>query len=80
MVDIALEKEPKALLSDGARIVHSVWCNYGRNMEEALKDASHARFLLELGFGDDIRLACQLGASASVPKLAFVNERWTVLP
>ncbi|HPU78098.1 MAG TPA: 2-phosphosulfolactate phosphatase [Thermosynergistes sp.] len=79
LVDIALEKEPKALLSDGARIVHSVWCNYGRNMEEALKDASHARFLLELGFGDDIRLACQLGASASVPKLAFVNERWTVL-
>jgi len=79
LVDITLGKEPKVLLSDGARIARSVWCNYGENMEEALKDASHAHFLLELGFGDDIRLACQLGASASVPKLAFISGRWTVL-
>lgn len=79
LVEIALERKQETRLTDGARIAHSVWRSYGKDMREALRDASHTYLLSELGFDDDIHLACQFGATAFVPKLAFINGHWTVL-
>ena len=63
-----------SMLSDGALAAKALYERYAREIEEGLGQAAHAKTLRALGFGEDVRFACQVDVLDVIP-LRRVGER-----
>ena len=60
-------------MADCARLAFELWQNHKHEFLDSVMTAEHAKFLDGLGFGRDIKFACQVGVSDAVPVL-YYNE------
>ncbi|HWF45101.1 MAG TPA: 2-phosphosulfolactate phosphatase [Candidatus Kapabacteria bacterium] len=58
-----------SLLSDSARATLSVFRQYGDDIYRTLLESDHGRYLIELGFKEDIRVASEIDSVPLVPIL-----------
>ncbi|MBQ8693794.1 MAG: 2-phosphosulfolactate phosphatase, partial [Synergistaceae bacterium] len=60
-------------MADCARLAFELWQNHKHEFLDSVMTAEHAKLLDGLGFGRDIKFACQVGVSDAVPVL-YYNE------
>jgi 2-phosphosulfolactate phosphatase len=58
-------------LSDSAKAAHALYKSFGRSILKMLKNSEHGKFLLEIGFADDLKICA---AVDSVPVLPVQIE------
>lgn len=73
-----LLRHGETLMSDSARIALTLWQNRGNDTESFVRNSTHAQYLSQIGYSDDISFACETDSSTVVPMLAE-NEQRTVL-
>ncbi len=57
-------------LSDSAKAAHAISKTFGRSILKMLKTSEHGKFLIELGFADDLKICAQLDSVPVLPVLA----------
>jgi 2-phosphosulfolactate phosphatase len=75
LIAILKERFPDARLADGSRLA-LLARSESQDFQSSLKTASHAIFLEELGFGDDIAFAAEIDAVRIVPELHGFPDRY----
>lgn len=63
------EKEKDVELSDASLAALILYKNYGKNILKTLRTSEHGRYLIELGFEDDIKLCAGLDTVPILPVL-----------
>ncbi|MBN1398051.1 MAG: 2-phosphosulfolactate phosphatase [Bacteroidetes bacterium] len=57
-------------LSDSAKAAHAISKTFGRSILKMLKTSEHGKYLIELGFADDLKICAQLDSVPVLPVLA----------
>ncbi|MBQ3402450.1 MAG: 2-phosphosulfolactate phosphatase [Synergistaceae bacterium] len=73
-----LSSRGELIMSDSARMALTLWQNRGNNLREFVRLSTHARYLEQIGYTEDIAFSCEIDASTVVPMLSVSNGR-TVL-
>ncbi len=61
------EAVPGAVLTDGARMAATMYKKEQRALLRSLRTSQHGQYLVSLGYQDDLKYACQLDISKTVP-------------
>jgi 2-phosphosulfolactate phosphatase len=61
------EALPGASLTDGARMAATMYKKEQRSVLRSLRTSQHGQYLASLGYQDDLKYACQLDISSTVP-------------
>lgn len=69
LVEALAREDPDAILDDGARTAREVWCRQEGDVQGFLRGTDHGRYLISLGFGEDVERAARLDSSSAVPLL-----------
>lgn len=72
--DICAENNYNLIMADCARIAFNIWRDNKDNFLKSVMTAGHAIFLDNLGFGPDIKFACEQDAASVVPMLYYNNS------
>ena len=63
------EKKLNLELTDSARTVLSVYREYGNDIYGTLMQSEHGKYLISIGFADDIKTASEIDSVPIVPVL-----------
>jgi 2-phosphosulfolactate phosphatase len=69
MGSLLLERGDWELANDAAKAARLLYNSYAPRLEETVRDCDHGRYLISLGFGDDIASATALDGNGVVPVL-----------
>jgi len=67
---LAAEKSLSLELTDPSLAAQSLYKSYGRSLLKMLKNTDHGKYLMEIGFANDIKLCAQTDAMPIVPVLS----------
>lgn len=65
-----LGERGEVLMSDSARMSLTLWQNRDVNLEKFIRLSTHAKYLEQIGYNDDISFSCQSDVSTVVPVLS----------
>ena len=65
-----LGEHGEVLMSDSARMSLTLWQNRDVNLEKFIRLSTHAKYLEQIGYNDDISFSCQSDVSTVVPVLS----------
>lgn len=65
-----LGERGEVLISDSARMSLTLWQNRDVNLEKFIRLSTHAKYLEQIGYNDDISFSCQSDVSTVVPVLS----------
>ncbi len=60
----------KLELSDSAKAAHALYKSFGRSILKMLKTSEHGKYLIEIGFADDLKICADVD---SVPVLPILS-------
>jgi 2-phosphosulfolactate phosphatase len=64
------EKSTSVELTDSSLAAHSLYKAFGRSIPKLLKSTDHGKYLLEIGFGEDIKVSAEVDSIPVVPVLS----------
>lgn len=67
---LSLEKSLELQLTDAAVAAKALYKSFGRSILKMLKSSDHGRYLLEIGFEEDIKLCAQVDSVPVLPVLS----------
>ncbi len=68
--ELTQEKSPDLELTDSSRAALALYKTYGRSILKMLKETDHGRYLIEIGFLEDIKLSAQVDLYPVLPVLS----------
>lgn len=63
------ERSASLELTDSSQAAHSLYKTFGRSIPKMLRNTDHGKYLLEIGFGDDIKVCAEVDSIPVVPVL-----------
>ncbi len=71
MIIHTLREKPSSVeLTDSSLAAESLYKAFGRSIPKMLKNSDHGKYLLEIGFGDDIKVSAEVDSIPVVPVLS----------
>jgi 2-phosphosulfolactate phosphatase len=72
-------------LSDSAKAAHALYKSFGRSVLKMLKTSEHGKYLIEIGFADDLKICAAVDSVPVLPvqienKIKLKKEEPTVVP
>jgi 2-phosphosulfolactate phosphatase len=68
--ELMQEESPDLELTDSSRAALALYKTYGRSILKMLKETEHGRYLIEIGFLEDIKLSAQVDLYPVLPVLS----------
>jgi 2-phosphosulfolactate phosphatase len=73
------------ILSDSAKAAHALYKSFGRSVLKMLKTSEHGKYLIEIGFADDLKICAAVDSVPVLPvqidnKIKLKKEEPTVVP
>ena len=62
-------------MTDSAKMAFTLWKDRGANLVDCVMKSTHAQYLEQIGFGEDIKFCCECDASTVVPMLTAEEGR-----
>ncbi len=79
MIISKLEKEQSVTieLSDSSRAARALYKSFGRSIAKMLRECDHGKYLIEIGYQDDLRVCADIDAVPVLPMLYGTSVRLT---